>query len=325
MTNSFKNAFELPTRMPRPKISIIGAGNVGATAAHWIASKELGDIVLLDIVEGMPQGKALDLLESSPVGGFDVGIKGTNNYEETKNSDVVVITSGVARKPGVSREDLISINAKIVKEVAQNVSGFSPNAIIIVVTNPLDAMVHVASKISGFPKNKVMGMAGVLDSARFKTFIAMEIGVSVNDVDAMVLGGHGDTMVPLPRYSTVNGRPITELMPREKIEQIVKRTREGGAEIVNLLKTGSAYYAPSASAVQMVESILRDKKKILPCAAYCGSEYNVGGYFVGVPAKLGRNGVEEVIELKLTLEEMSQFRKSVEHVKELVKAAEKFL
>ena len=311
--------------MPRPKISIIGAGNVGATAAHWIASKELGDVVLLDIVEGMPQGKALDLLESAPVEGVDVDIKGTNNYEDTKNSDIVVITSGVARKPGMSRDDLISINTKIVKEVTQNVAKYSPNSIIIVVTNPLDAMVYVASKISNFPKNKVIGMAGILDSTRFRTFIAKELDVSVEDVNAMVLGGHGDTMVPLPRYSTVNGIPITELMESDKIMELVKRTRDGGAEIVNLLKTGSAYYAPSAAVAEMVESILKDKKRILPCAAYCDSEYGVGGYFVGVPVKLGRNGVEKVIELQLTDEEKEMFAKAVEHVKNLADVTGKFL
>ena len=311
--------------MPRPKISIIGAGNVGATTAHWIASKELGDIVLLDIVEGMPQGKALDLLESGPVEYFDVDVKGTNSYEDTKNSDIVVITSGIARKPGMSRDDLISINTKIVKEVTQNVAKHSPDAIIIVVTNPLDAMVYVASKISRFQKNKVIGMAGVLDSTRFRTFIAKELDVSVEDVDAMVLGGHGDTMVPLPRYSTVNGIPITELMAAEKIEQLVKRTRDGGAEIVNLLKTGSAYYAPSAAVVEMVESILKDRKRILPCAAYCDSEYGVGGYFVGVPVKLGKNGVEKVIELKLSDNEREMFSKSVEHVRQLAETTEKFL
>ncbi|MEK6891556.1 MAG: malate dehydrogenase [Nanoarchaeota archaeon] len=311
--------------MPRPKISIIGAGNVGATAAHWIASKELGDVVLLDIVEGMPQGKALDLLESSPIEYFNADVKGTNNYEDTKDSDIVVITSGIARKPGMSRDDLISINTKIIKEVTQNAAEYSPNSIIIVVTNPLDAMVYVASKISNFPKNKVIGMAGILDSTRFRTFIAKELDVSVEDVNAMVLGGHGDTMVPLPRYSTVNGIPITELMENEKIEQLVKRTRDGGAEIINLLKTGSAYYAPSAAVAEMVESILKDKKRILPCAAYCGSEYGVGGYFVGVPVKLGRNGVEKVIELKLTDEEKEMFAKSVEHVKNLVDVTKKFL
>ena len=311
--------------MPRPKISIIGTGNVGATAAHWIALKELGDIVLLDIVEGMPQGKALDLLESGPIEYFDSNIKGTNNYEDTKDSDIVVITSGVARKPGMSRDDLISINTKIVKEVTQNIIKYSPNAIIIVVTNPLDAMVFVASKSSNFPNNKIIGMAGALDSTRFRAFIAKELDVSAEDVHAMVLGGHGDSMVPLPRYSTVNGIPITDLLSNEKINQIVERTRKGGEEIVNLLKTGSAFYAPGASVAEMAEAILKDKKRVLPCAAYCGKEYNVNGYFVGVPAKLGRKGVEKVIELKLTNEEKEAFHKSVEHVKNLVKDTEKFL
>ena len=311
--------------MTRPKITIIGSGNVGATTAHWVASKELGDVVLLDVVEGMPQGKALDLLQSGPIEYFNADINGTNDYGDTKNSDIIVITSGVARKPGMTRDDLISINTRIVKEVTQNASKHSPDAIIIVVTNPLDAMVYVASKISGFPKERIMGMAGILDSTRFRTFIAKELDVSVEDVDSMVLGGHGDTMVPLPRYSTVNGIPITELMESDKIEQLTKRTRDGGAEIVNLLKTGSAYYAPAAAVAEMIESILKDKKRILPCAAFCDSEYNVGGYFVGVPVKLGRNGVEKVIELKLTDEEMEMFRKSVEHVKGLVAAAEKFL
>ncbi|HLC60366.1 MAG TPA: malate dehydrogenase [Candidatus Nanoarchaeia archaeon] len=311
--------------MPRPKISIIGAGNVGATAAHWITSKELGDVVLIDIVEGMPQGKALDLLQSAPIGGFDVDIKGTNSYEDTKNSDIVVITSGIARKPGMSREDLISINTKIVKEVSENIAKYSPNAILIIVTNPLDAMVYVAAKVTNFPKNKIIGMAGVLDSTRFRTFIAKELDVSVKDVDAIVLGGHGDTMVPLPRYSTVNGIPITELMEKEKIGELVKRTRDGGAEIVNLLKTGSAYYAPSAAVAEMAESILKDKKRILPCAVYCDSEYGVGGYFVGVPAILGRNGVEKIIELKLTFEEREMFTKSVDQIKKLVDETKKLL
>ena len=311
--------------MPRPKISIMGAGNVGATTAHWIASKEIGDVVLLDIVEGMPQGKGLDLLESAPVEGFDVDVKGTNNYEDTKNSDIIVITSGVPRKPGMSRDDLISINTKIVKEVTQNAVKYSPNSIIIVVTNPLDAMVFVASKVSNFPKHRVLGMAGILDSTRFRTFIAKELDVSVEDVDAIVLGGHGDSMVPLPRYSTVNGIPITELMPHDKINLLVERTRKGGEEIVNLLKTGSAFYAPGAAVAEMVEAILKDKKRILPCAAYCNSEYNVNGYFVGVPIKLGKKGVEKVIELKLTDEEKAAFQKSVEHVKSLVEATEKFL
>lgn len=311
--------------MSHPKISIIGAGNVGATAAHWIASKDLCDVVLLDIVEGTPQGKSLDLMEAGPVEGFDIDIKGTNNYEDTKDSDIVVITSGVPRKPGMSRDDLISINTKIVKEVTQNVVKFSPNCILIVVTNPLDAMVFVASKISNFPKHRIIGMAGILDSTRFRTFIAQELDVSVEDVDAMVLGGHGDSMVPLPRYSTVNGIPITELMPEDRISALVERTRKGGEEIVNLLKTGSAFYAPGAAVAEMVESILKDKKRILPCAAYCDSEYGVGGYFVGVPVKLGREGVEKVIELKLNEEEREMFVKSVEHVRTLVATTEKFL
>ena len=311
--------------MSRPKISIIGAGNVGATTAHWIASKELGDVVLLDVIEGMPQGKGLDLLEAAPVEGFDVDIKGTNDYEDTKNSDIIVITSGVPRKPGMSRDDLISINTKIVKEVTQNAVKYSPNSIIIVVTNPLDAMVFVASKVSNFPKQRVMGMAGILDSTRFRTFIAKELDVSVEDVDAIVLGGHGDSMVPLPRYSTVNGIPITEFMSEERISALVERTRKGGEEIVNLLKTGSAFYAPGAAVAEMVEAILKDKKRILPCAAYCSSEYDVGGYFVGVPIKLGKKGVEKVIELKLTDEEKAAFQKSIEHVKSLVATTEKLL
>jgi len=309
----------------RPKISIIGAGNVGATTAHWIALKEIGDVVLLDIVEGMPQGKSLDLLEAAPIDGFDVDVKGTNNYEDTKNSDVVVITSGIPRKPGMSRDDLISINTKIVKEVTQNVVKYSPNCILIIVTNPLDAMVFVASKASSFPKHRILGMAGILDSTRFRTFISKELDVSVEDVNAIVLGGHGDSMVPLPRYSTVNGIPITELMSKEKIDALAERTRKGGEEIVNLLKTGSAFYAPGASIAEMAESILKDKKRILPCAAYCDSEYGVGGYFVGVPVKLGRKGVEKVVELKLNEEEKEAFAKSVEHVKILVAATEKFL
>ena len=311
--------------MSRPKISIIGAGNVGATTAHWVASKELGDVVLLDIVEGMPQGKALDLLEAGPVEGFDVDVKGTNNYEDTKNSDIVVITSGVPRKPGMSRDDLISINTKIVKDVTENVVRHSPNCILIVVTNPLDAMVFVASKVSRFPHYRVLGMAGILDSTRFRTFIAKELDVSIEDVDAIVLGGHGDSMVPLPRYSTVNGISIRELMSHERINALAERTRKGGEEIVNLLKSGSAFYAPGAAVAEMVESILKDKKRILPCAAYCNSEYDVNGYFVGVPVKLGRKGVEKVIELKLTDEEKAAFQKSVEHVKGLVAITEKFL
>lgn len=304
--------------LTRKKITIVGAGFVGATAAHWAAIKELGDICLVDIVEGMPQGKALDLLEASPVEGFDAQIIGTNDYADTANSDVVIITAGLPRKPGMSRDDLLFKNAEIVKNVTEQIAKYSPNAYLIVVSNPLDAMVYVAYKVSGFPTNRVMGMAGVLDAARFRTFIAMEVGVSVEDVTAFVLGGHGDTMVPLPRYSTVGGIPITDILSPEKIEALVERTRNGGAEIVNLLKTGSAFFAPSASAVAMAEAIIKDKKRLMPCAAYCDKEYNVGGYFVGVPVILGGNGVEKVVEIKLTPEEEAAFRKSVEAVKNLV-------
>jgi malate dehydrogenase len=304
--------------LTRKKITIVGAGFVGATAAHWAAIKELGDICLVDIVEGMPQGKALDLLESSPVEGFDAQIIGTNDYADTANSDVVIITAGLPRKPGMSRDDLLFKNAEIVKNVTEQIAKYSPNAYLIVVSNPLDAMVYVAHKVSGFPTNRVMGMAGVLDAARFRTFIAMELGVSVEDVTAFVLGGHGDTMVPLSRYSTVGGIPITELLSLEKINELVERTRNGGAEIVNLLKTGSAFFAPSASAVTMAEAIIKDKKRLLPCAAYCDKEYGVGGYFVGVPVILGGNGVEKVVEIKLTPEEEAAFKRSVEAVKNLV-------
>jgi len=303
----------------RKKISIIGGGNVGATAAHWAASKELGDVCLLDIVEGMPQGKALDLREASPIEGFDSDIIGTNDYKDTADSDVVIITAGLARKPGMSRDDLLAKNTEIVKGVVEQVAKYSPNAILIVVSNPLDAMVYVAHKVSGFPTNRVVGMAGILDSARFRTFIAMELNVSVEDVTAFVLGGHGDQMVPLPRYSTVAGIPITKLLSQEKIEAMVERTRKGGGEIVSLLKTGSAFFAPSAAAVQMAESILKDKKRILPCAAYCDKEYDVGGYFVGVPVKLGGGGVEEIIEIELLPEEKEAFARSVDAVKNLVK------
>ncbi len=271
--------------MRRAKISIIGAGNVGATAAHWAASKELGDIVLVDIpqVEGMPQGKALDLLEASPVEGFDAKITGATNYEPTVGSDVVIVTAGIPRKPGMSRDDLIATNTGIVKQVAQNVAKFSPNATMIVVSNPLDAMVYVAWKASGFPATRVIGQAGVLDTARYRTFLAMEIGCSVEDVQALLLGGHGDDMVPLARYTFAGGIPITQLIKQSRLNEIIDRTRKGGAEIVGLLKTASAYYAPASSTVAMAESIIRDKKRILPCAAYCDKEYGVGGYFVGVP------------------------------------------
>ena len=302
----------------RKKITIVGAGMVGATAAHWAAAKELGDVCLVDIVEGMPQGKALDLREASPVEGFDADIVGSNDYADTAGSDVVVITAGLPRKPGMSRDDLIAKNTEIVKSVTEQVAHYSPEAVLIVVSNPLDAMVYVAHQASGFPAKRVMGMAGVLDSARFRTFIADELDVSVEDVTAFVLGGHGDTMVPLPRFSSVGGVPITELLSSERIEELVDRTRKGGGEIVGLLKTGSAFFAPSAAAVQMAEAVLKDKKRILPCAAYCDTEYNVGGYFVGVPAKLGDGGVKEVVEFKLTEEERKQFEGSVQAVRDLV-------
>ncbi|ROR03114.1 malate dehydrogenase [Desulfosoma caldarium] len=305
-------------RLKRKKITVVGAGFVGATAAHWAAAKELGDVCLIDIIEGMPQGKALDLMQASPVEGFDAQIVGTNDYKDTADSDVVIITAGLPRKPGMSRDDLLFKNTDIVKTVTENIAKHSPNAYLIIVSNPLDAMVYVAHKVSGFPTHRVMGMAGVLDAARFRAFIAMELNVSVEDVTAFVLGGHGDTMVPLPRYSTVAGIPLPDLLPPERIQALVERTRNGGAEIVNLLKTGSAFFAPSASAVSMAESILKDKKRIMPCAAYCDKEYGVGGYFVGVPVKLGAGGVEQVIEITLLPEEKAAFQKSVDAVKSLV-------
>src|SRR6266436_2117747 len=301
----------------RKKVSIVGSGNVGATAAHWIASKELADVVLIDIVEGVPQGKALDLLEAMPIEKRDSHVIGTNDYADTANSDIVIITAGIPRKPGMSRDDLLNTNYKIMQDVVGKVVQHSPNSIIIVVSNPLDAMAQAAYKISKFSKNRVIGMAGVLDSARFRTFIAEELKVSVENVTAFVLGGHGDTMVPLPRYSTVAGIPITELMDKATLDAIVQRTRDGGGEIVKHLKTGSAYYAPSAAATEMVEAILKDKKKILPCAAYLNGEYGIKGYFVGVPCKLGSRGLEQIIEIKLTPEEQTALNKSAESVKEL--------
>jgi malate dehydrogenase len=304
--------------MARKKVTVVGAGNVGATTAHRLADKELCDVVLVDIIEGMPQGKALDLAESGPVEGYDVKLVGTNGYRETANSDIVVITSGIARKPGMSRDDLLNTNAGIVGSVTEEVVKHSPHCIIIVVSNPLDAMSQVAFKKSGFPKNRVMGMAGVLDSARMRTFLAEALDVSVENVTAFVLGGHGDTMVPLPRYSTCAGIPVTELLPKEVLDQIVTRTANGGAEIVSLLKTGSAYYAPSAATVEMVEAILKDKKKILPCAAYLEGEYGINGLFVGVPVKLGANGIEEIIQINLTTEERAALQKSAGAVQELV-------
>ncbi|MEY3284501.1 MAG: malate dehydrogenase [Acidobacteriota bacterium] len=304
--------------MARKKITVVGAGNVGATAAHWLVSKELGDVVLVDILEGMPQGKALDLAQAGPIEGYDSVLVGANDYKATADSDVVVITSGIARKPGMSRDDLLNTNAGIVGSVTEQIARTSPNAIIIVVSNPLDAMTQVAFKRSGFPKNRVIGMAGVLDSARMRCFLAEALNVSVENVTAFVLGGHGDTMVPLPRYSTCAGIPVTELLPKDQLEAIVKRTASGGAEIVNLLKTGSAYYAPSAAAVEMVEAIIKDKKKILPCAVYLEGEYGINGLFVGVPVKLGANGIEEIIQINLTTEERAALHKSAAAVQELV-------
>jgi malate dehydrogenase len=304
--------------MARPKITVVGAGNVGATVAQYTADKELGDVVLVDVIEGIPQGKALDLAQAGPIHRYDSALSGSNGYDETADSDIVVITAGMARKPGMTRDDLLFKNAEIVGSVVEQVARRSPSAILILVTNPLDAMVQLAWKKSGFPAERVIGMAGVLDSARFRTFIARELNVSVENVTAFVLGGHGDTMVPLPRYSTVAGIPITDLLPKEKIDALVTRTANGGAEIVNFLKSGSAYYAPGASAVEMVEAILKDKKKILPCAAYLNGQYGTTGLYVGVPVKLGRKGVEQVIEIKLTPDEQAAFNKSAASVRELV-------
>lgn len=302
----------------RSKVTVVGAGNVGATCAQRITEKGYADVVLVDIIEGMPQGKALDILQGGPILHFDAKIVGTNGYEETADSDIVVITSGIARKPGMSRDDLILTNMEIIKGVVENVVRYSPNCIIIMVTNPLDAMAQLALHVSKFPKNRVMGQSGILDSSRLRTFIAMELGVSVDDVAACLLGGHGDTMVAIPRLTTVGGIPITELLPKDRVDAIVERTVKGGAEIVGLLKTGSAYYAPSAATVQMVEAIIFDRKQILPCAAYLEGEYGIDKAFVGVPAKLGANGVEQVIELKLTPDESEALKRSAEAVKELV-------
>ena len=301
----------------RPKISVIGAGNVGASTALMLAGLEHGDIVLVDIVEGMPQGKALDMMEMNPVLGWDSIITGTNNYDDTAGSDIVVITSGIPRKPGMSRDDLISTNTAIVKQVTENVAKTSPDAILILVTNPLDAMVYVAHKISGFPKERVMGMAGALDSARFTAFIAMELDVSVENINAFVLGGHGDDMVPLERFTTVAGVPITELIPSDRRESIIQRTRGGGGEIVKLLKTGSAFYAPAASAVDMVEAIIKDKKKIIPSCVLAQGEYGIDDIFVGLPVKLGRAGAEEIMQIDLSDEEKKALHVSASHVKEL--------
>lgn len=306
--------------MRRAKISIVGAGNVGATTAHWCAAAELGDIVLVDIPQAgdMPKGKALDLMQASPVIGFDSNIVGTTSYDDTAESDVVVITAGIPRKPGMSRDDLLATNAKIMTSVCQEIKKTSEQAIVIVVSNPLDAMVQQAKKVTGFPAARVLGQAGVLDTARYRTFLAMELGVSVEDVSALLMGGHGDTMVPIPSCTSVGGIPILQLIDATRLEEIVDRTRKGGAEIVGLLKTGSAYYAPAAATSQMVEAIVRDKKRLIPCAAYCDKEYGVGGYYVGVPVILGTGGVEKIVELELTDDEQVAFQKSIDAVKELV-------
>jgi len=304
--------------MARNKVTVIGAGNVGATTAQRIAEAGLADVVLVDIVEGLPQGKGLDLAEAAPVVSHDARITGTNDYAATAGSDVVVVTSGLARQPGMSRDDLLMKNAGIVKAVVEASAAQSPDAVLIVVTNPLDAMCHVAMQASGFPRERVLGMAGVLDSARFRTFIAEELGVSVADTSAFVLGGHGDTMVPLPRYSTVAGIPITDLLPPDRIQALVDRTANGGAEIVALLKTGSAFYAPAASTFEMVDAILRDRRRVLPCATYLKGEYGIDGLFVGVPVVLGTGGLQRVIEIKLTAEEQAAFEKSAAAVRELV-------
>lgn len=302
----------------RPKISIVGAGNVGATAAHWAAAAELGDIVLVDIVEGVPQGKGLDLMEATPVVGKDSYVRGTNRYEETAGSDVVIVTAGLARKPGMSRTDLLVKNAEIVGQVAENVARFSPEAIVIVVSNPLDVMAYVAMKKTGFPRERIVGMAGILDTARYRAFIAMELNVSVEDISALVLGGHGDSMVPLPRYTSIGGIPLEQWLPQEKIDAIVQRTRDGGIEIVNYLKTGSAFYAPSAAAVQMAEAILKDKKRVLPCSVCLQGEYGLSDVFVGVPVVLGKGGVEKVLEIELTEAERDALRTSAAHVHESI-------
>jgi malate dehydrogenase len=305
------------------KVTVVGAGNVGATAAQRLAEKELCDVVLVDIIEGVPQGKSLDLTEAAPIEKHDAHLTGANTYEATAGSNIIIITAGIPRKPGMSRDDLLGTNAGIMKKVTEQVAKLSPDAVIIIVSNPLDAMCHVAFDASGFPKERVLGMAGVLDSARFRAFIAMELNVSVENTHAFVLGGHGDTMVPLPRYSTVAGIPITELLPQDRIDAIVERTRTGGAEIVSLLKTGSAYYAPASAAVEMAESILKDKKKILPCAALLQGEYGIEDLFIGVPVKLGAAGIEEVIQIKLTEDEQAALNRSAAAVQELKEAMKK--
>jgi len=314
--------------MPRSRIALIGGGQIGGTLAHLIALKELGDVVLFDIVEGLPQGKTLDLAQSGPIEGFDAKLKGTNSYADIKGADVVIVTAGVPRKPGMSRDDLLGINLKVMAAVGEGIKTYAPNAFIVCITNPLDAMVWALRQFSGLPHNKVIGMAGVLDSARFRHFLAEEMGVSVEDVSAFVLGGHGDTMVPMPRFSTVSGIPLPELVKmgwikQDRLDQITQRTRDGGAEIVGLLKTGSAFYAPASAAIQMAESYLRDKKRVLPCAAYVEGKYGLNGIYVGVPVVIGEKGVERIVELELTSPERAMFDKSVESVRGLIDACKK--
>ncbi len=303
----------------RKKVTVVGAGNVGATVAHRLVDKQLADVILIDILEGVPQGKALDLFEAGPIEGCDVRVKGTNDYADTANSDLVVMTAGFPRKPGMSRDDLLKANYEVVKATIEKIAKYSPEAFLIIVTNPLDAMAQTAYKVSGFPRNRVMGMAGVLDTARYRTFLAEALNVSVQNVQGFVLGGHGDTMVPVPRYTTVAGIPVAELMPKDTLDKIITRTRKGGAEIVNYLKTGSAFYAPSAAVVEMADAIFNDRKKILPCAALLEGEYGINGLFVGVPVKLGANGIEQIIEIKLSAEEQAALKKSADSVEELVK------
>ena len=310
--------------MRRAKISVIGAGNVGATCAHWAAAKELGDIVLLDIPEkeGVAKGKALDLLCSGPMENFDVEVNGTSDYADTADSDVVIITAGLPRKPGMSRDDLIDTNVKIVRSVSENVAKHSPNSVVIVVANPLDAMVYTAWKTTGFPTNRIVGQAGCLDVARYRAFLALKLGVSIEDITALLLGGHGDDMVPLPRYTSVHGIPVTQLLSEDQITECVDRAKAGGGEIVKLMGT-SAYYAPASGSIQMAEAVIKDKRRILPCAAYCDSEYGVGGYFVGVPCVLGKDGVERVIEIELNDQEQALMTESISHVKDLVATVQK--
>jgi len=310
--------------MARDKITVVGAGNVGATAAHIAATRQLGDIVMVDVVKGLAEGKALDISQAGPIHLYDSNVIGTCDWEKTADSNIIIITSGVPRKPGMSRDQLLATNVQIVRDVSDKIAKFSPGSIVIVVSNPLDAMVYAAAKVTGFAGNRVMGMAGALDAARFSYFIAKELGVSAEDIECVLMGGHGDDMVPLPRFTTVSEKPITELLDEAKIAELIERTRKGGIEIVNLLGY-SAYYAPAAGAVKMAEAILKDKKAVISCCAYCDSEYNVGGYFVGVPVILGKNGVEKVIELDLTDSERVQFESSLEHVKQLVAEVDKLL